>query len=462
MSNLTISQKLLGLFLINIIIIVVIIANSYVFTNNNASNLKSLKEKALPVSSLYTNNLYLLKAIRNAFLDSSVTNEKEILMNTLKFKKKVINNLKKLNKYDVTTKKYEEGFNKYFDYGYSFSSNILEGKAFNMSDAMALQEYSNEIFLLFEEVEYFSRENIVLSLKEVSNNTNSFFKNSIIISLIGFIVMILAGLYVHRLIYHRFKNILKSVENLTKEDPDFTLRIDSEYNDEVGQLINLYNKLSDKLEIAYHQNSQNFLTEIAETQKEVIFTMGSIAESRSKETGDHVKRVAEYSKVLALYYGLNEDEAEMLKQASPMHDIGKVAIPDEILNKPGRLDDEEKKIMEEHVILGYDMLKHSHRALLKTAAIVALEHHEKWDGTGYPNAKIGEDIHIYGRITALADVFDALGSDRVYKKAWNDEKIFKLFKEERGKHFDPKLMDIFFEHIDEFLIIRDKFKKDKD
>ena len=331
-----------------------------------------------------------------------------------------------------------------------------------MSDAMALQEYSNEIFLLFEEVEYFSRENIVLSLKEVSNNTNSFFKNSIIISLIGFIVMILAGLYVHRLIYHRFKNILKSVENLTKEDPDFTLRIDSEYNDEVGQLINLYNKLSDKLEIAYHQNSQNFLTEIAETQKEVIFTMGSIAESRSKETGDHVKRVAEYSKVLALYYGLNEDEAEMLKQASPMHDIGKVAIPDEILNKPGRLDDEEKKIMEEHVILGYDMLKHSHRALLKTAAIVALEHHEKWDGTGYPNAKIGEDIHIYGRITALADVFDALGSDRVYKKAWNDEKIFKLFKEERGKHFDPKLMDIFFEHIDEFLIIRDKFKKDKD
>ena len=198
--------------------------------------------------------------------------------------------------------------------------------------------------------------------------------------------------------------------------------------------------------------------EIEETQREVVFTMGAIGESRSKETGNHVKRVAQYSKVLALYYGLEREEAEMLKQASPMHDIGKVAIPDAILNKPGRFDEHERKIMDTHAKLGYEMLKHSSRPLLKCAAIVALEHHEKWDGTGYPRGLKDEEIHIYGRITALADVFDALGSDRVYKKAWDDERIFNLFKEERGKHFDPTLIDIFFEHLEEFLAIRKQFQ----
>jgi len=213
----------------------------------------------------------------------------------------------------------------------------------------------------------------------------------------------------------------------------------------------------DELQIKL-QEVESLQKEIEETQKEVVFTMGAIGESRSKETGQHVKRVAEYSKLLALYYGLNEREAEMLKQASPMHDIGKVAIPDAVLNKPGRFDAQERAIMDTHAELGYDMLKMSNRPLLKMAATVAYEHHEKYNGTGYPNKIKGENIHIYGRITALADVFDALGSDRVYKKAWNDEKIFKMFKEERGEHFDPKLVDIFFENLDDFLEIRDSLK----
>ena len=203
--------------------------------------------------------------------------------------------------------------------------------------------------------------------------------------------------------------------------------------------------------------SAKLSVEIEETQKEVVFTMGAIGESRSKETGNHVKRVAEYSKLLALAYGLTEEESELLKQASPMHDIGKVAIPDSILNKPGPFDENERYIMDTHATLGYEMIKHSSRPLLKAAAVVAYEHHERWDGSGYPNSLNGDDIHIYGRITALADVFDALGSDRVYKKAWNDEKIFKLFKEERGKHFDPKLVDLFFQNIDKVLKVRDEF-----
>ena len=199
--------------------------------------------------------------------------------------------------------------------------------------------------------------------------------------------------------------------------------------------------------------------EIEDTQREVVFTMGAIGERRSKETGNHVKRVALYSETLALYYGLSKKEATMLKEASPMHDIGKVAIPDSILNKPARFTVEEFEQMKKHALLGYEMLKHSSRPLLKMASIVAFEHHEKWDGTGYPNGISGEDIHIYGRITALADVFDALGSHRVYKPAWKDEEIFKLFEEESGKHFDPKLVEIFFNNIDDFLDIREKFKE---
>jgi len=202
--------------------------------------------------------------------------------------------------------------------------------------------------------------------------------------------------------------------------------------------------------------------EIVATQREVISTMGAIGETRSKETGAHVKRVAEYSKLLALKAGLSQEVAEELKMASPMHDIGKVAIPDSILNKPGKLTDEEFKIMKTHAELGFEMLKHSNQRLLRSAAIVANEHHEKWDGSGYPNQLSGDKIHIFGRITALADVFDALGHDRVYKKAWAIEDILSLFEKEKGKHFDPNLINIFFKNLDEFLKIKRDFDDNSD
>ncbi len=201
----------------------------------------------------------------------------------------------------------------------------------------------------------------------------------------------------------------------------------------------------------------NLKQEIVETQKEVVFTMGAIGETRSKETGKHVKRVAEYSRVFGKYCNLSEEEIELLVDASPMHDIGKIAIPDNILHKTGKLNDEEFQIMRTHAEIGYTMLNHSSRPLLKTAAIIALEHHERWDGNGYPNYLKGEEIAIEGRITAIADVFDALGSQRCYKKSWKDEDIFEYLKKEKGKQFDPNLVDIFFEHIDEFLLIREEF-----
>ena len=156
--------------------------------------------------------------------------------------------------------------------------------------------------------------------------------------------------------------------------------------------------------------------------------------------------------------GLSAKNMRILKEASPMHDIGKVGIPDSILKKPALLDAQEWKIMKTHAQLGYEMLKHSKREILKTASIVAYEHHEKWDESGYLRGLKEEEIHIFGRITALADVFDALGSNRCYKKAWPLDKLLKLFKDERGKHFEPKLVDILFENLDDFLAIQKKYK----
>ena len=198
--------------------------------------------------------------------------------------------------------------------------------------------------------------------------------------------------------------------------------------------------------------------ELEKTQKEIIYKMGEVAESRSLETGNHVKRVAEYSRLLAILAGLGRKNADLIFTASPMHDIGKVGIPDSILLKPGKLTDDEWEIMKTHSKVGYEILKDSTRPILKAAALIAYRHHEKWDGSGYPVGVAGKDIHIFARITAIADVFDALSNDRVYKKAWKLEDILEFFKDQRGKHFDPKLVDIFLDNFDKFLLIRDKFK----
>ena len=198
--------------------------------------------------------------------------------------------------------------------------------------------------------------------------------------------------------------------------------------------------------------------EIEYTQREIIYKMGEIGETRSKETGNHVKRVAEYSRLLAILYGLGEREADILFTSSPMHDIGKVGIPDSILNKPGKLTPEEFDIMKAHATIGYEVLKGSDREVLKAASIVSYEHHEKYDGSGYPRGLKGEEIHIYGRITAIADVFDALGHDRCYKKAWELDRILALFNEEKGRHFDPYLIELFMNNLDKFLEIRDRLQ----
>ena len=221
---------------------------------------------------------------------------------------------------------------------------------------------------------------------------------------------------------------------------------------------NKHNKIKEYIAIRHDLTKVFELhQEVEDTQREIVYKLGEVGETRSKETGNHVKRVAQYSKDLALLYGLDPKEAQILFDASPMHDIGKVGIPDEILKKPSKLTKEEFDIMKTHAEIGYKLLKGSKRPVLKAAAIVAKEHHEKYDGSGYPRGLKGEDIHIYGRITALADVFDALGSHRYYKKAWEDERIIDLLKSEKGKHFDPQLVDLFMDNFDLFLETRNRY-----
>lgn len=206
--------------------------------------------------------------------------------------------------------------------------------------------------------------------------------------------------------------------------------------------------------IAYENSHLNH--ELVETQKEIIITLGSTAEFRSQETGQHVIRVAEISKHLAILIGLHSDEAEILRLASPMHDIGKIAVSDQILLKETKLSEEEFEIMKNHTSIGYEIFKKSKRPILKAAAIIAHEHQEKWDGSGYPNGLAGEDIHVFGRITAIADVFDALSSKSCYKSAWDIEKIKDYFTDQLGKHFDPNFGKIFLTHIDDFIKIREQ------
>jgi PAS domain S-box-containing protein len=198
--------------------------------------------------------------------------------------------------------------------------------------------------------------------------------------------------------------------------------------------------------------------EIWQTQHEMLSLLGEVGETRSNETGNHVRRVAKYARILGELYGLEEEETRLLYSASPMHDIGKIGISDAILLKPGKLDPDEYNVMKTHSTIGYDILKNSSRPLLQAAAIIAREHHEKWDGSGYPNALSGNDIHIYGRITALADVFDALSCERVYKKAWPMENIIEFVLSERGRHFDPDLVDMFMENIERFKEIAAKYQ----
>lgn len=200
--------------------------------------------------------------------------------------------------------------------------------------------------------------------------------------------------------------------------------------------------------------------EILETQKEIVHRLGEVVESRSKETANHVVRVATMSRVIASALGLEEELCERILLASPLHDVGKIAIPDAILLKPGPLDGEEMEIMRMHTTLGYNILAGSSRALLAMAAEIALDHHENWDGSGYPSGKSGEEITLSGRIVGVADVYDALIHARVYKQGWDESRAVEYILSQRGHKFDPAVVDAFRESFPEIRVVQARFPDD--
>ncbi|MHB1242645.1 MAG: HD domain-containing phosphohydrolase [Gaiellaceae bacterium] len=194
--------------------------------------------------------------------------------------------------------------------------------------------------------------------------------------------------------------------------------------------------------------------ELRRLREETIRRLSWAAEFRNQETGEHIVRMSLYCALLARLAGLDVERAEMIRIASPMHDVGKIGIPDRILLKPGRLDDDERKVMEAHTEMGHRILAGSGVELLDLAAELALTHHERIDGTGYPRGLAGDEIPIEGRIVAVADVFDALTSDRVYRPAYQPGEARALMLEGRGTQFDAVLLDLFFDAFDDVLALR--------
>ncbi len=195
--------------------------------------------------------------------------------------------------------------------------------------------------------------------------------------------------------------------------------------------------------------------ELRITRLQIIQRLGKAAEYKDNETGMHVMRMSHYSEVIALAYGLTKIHAENILNAAPMHDIGKIGIPDSIILKPGKLTDEEFAVMKTHPQIGAEILGETTSELLSLAKSISLTHHEKWDGTGYPNQLKGEEIPIEGRIVAIADVFDALTSKRPYKEAWPVEKTMEFIHSQKGIHFDPELVDVLAQELDKILKIKD-------
>ena len=198
--------------------------------------------------------------------------------------------------------------------------------------------------------------------------------------------------------------------------------------------------------------------EILDREQEMVMRLSRAAEFRDPETGAHIQRMSLYSRLIAEQMGLSAAERDLVFKAAPMHDVGKIAIPDNILLKPGRLDDEELAIMRTHARKGFEILQGSKSALLDVAAVIALSHHEKWDGSGYPEGLAGNAIPLHGRIVAVADVFDALTTERPYKKAWEIETALAFLSENAGVHFDPNCIAAFLARIADVLDIRETYQ----
>ncbi|MBU1657581.1 HD domain-containing protein [bacterium] len=305
----------------------------------------------------------------------------------------------------------------------------------------------------------------VLGAVDISINTQSYqdflFRNNYIIAtvLLVFALVIILNMFhvIERYIRKPLSRIIDDGKKAYESSQDIQSDVyESQEFEDVVQNINKFNQNiieKEKELLAKNVELRMLNEEIESTLKETLFAMGQMEEIRSLETKRHTQRVAILSALIAKDYGLDRQKIKLIELASPLHDIGKIGITDAVLNKPAPLSDEEFTLMKTHPGLGYEMLRHSQRAILQVAASIAYEHHERYDGTGYPQGLKAEEITVFARIVAIVDVIDALLSQRVYKDIWPLEKVIELLKEEKGKHFDPKIVDVVLENIDEYALI---------
>ncbi|MCM8785482.1 MAG: CHASE2 domain-containing protein [Candidatus Omnitrophica bacterium] len=298
--------------------------------------------------------------------------------------------------------------------------------------------YHNKFEIIAKEGEFIEEIDIYELIKDVekpkiiNKSINEKIKNIAIVPILSFSDFKIYGIFINKK-----STVFSKTSKFTYED------------------INFIQTLSIPGIIAIQNSQLNLI--LKDAQLETIFRLAVSIEYRDRETGTHIHRVSEYAYLIAEKLGFKKTECTLIKNAMPLHDIGKIAIPDNILLKPGTLTAEERKIIEKHPIIGAKMLEGSKSIILKAAEIIALSHHEKYDGTGYPYGLSENKIPIYGRIAALSDVFDALTSDRIYKSSVDVERAFKIINEEKGKAFDPKLVEIFTKSKDEIIEIQKKF-----
>jgi response regulator RpfG family c-di-GMP phosphodiesterase len=491
LNTLKLIHKVNIVFYISIVVIMVLIGVFYTISSIMTKNLQDNYNEQLKIqkcSNEITDNLKLLDYLT---IENSLTKQTEYIKKSKKAYSLIFSNLQSLkdNKFFKDTPEAKEiilkinsrllGYKTITD---TFEDEVKEDFEDGLFAVLALSTTSHIISEELKTLNMVIKDIFEKKTLEVQKNIINMRRNVVFSIIAIFLIMLYVNKQVVKSILNpliKLKDEISSFFDVLLKKRDSVIHVEYSANDEIAEIANVIDEnmyiAADILskereeskrveELVEHKTKE--ITELNEeleaTQREVIFTMGTISEERSKETGYHVKRVAEYSLILARLYGLSLEESLLLKNASPMHDVGKIGIPDAILNKPGKFTDEEFEVMKSHAELGYKMLKHSSKSILKAAAIVAYEHHEKWNGRGYPQGLKGEEIHIYGRITAIADVFDALGSDRVYKKAWPLQKIINLFEEERGEHFDPVLTDLFLDNLEHFLAAKENIENNED
>lgn len=280
--------------------------------------------------------------------------------------------------------------------------------------------------------------------------------------IVGFLLLIAIALLLStRLVSYNLARVSSTIKSITSGN--YSIRLDKLSRDEIGEVGRSVNMLSENIEELIAENSEKNL-EIQKSQEEVLVSLAGITEAKSGQTAEHVRRVGEYVKIMATEissYSENreysEREIRYISTASMLHDIGKLMTPVEILEKPGKLTKEEFEIIKRHTTDGEALLHNGAGEIMKYARTIALEHHERWDGTGYPGGLAGNEIALEARMTSVADVFDALVSRRSYKEAFPVQRAHDIIIEERGKQFDPVLVDLFEKHFDEFCSVPERY-----